>query len=941
MTLLAVSFPVLVAVLLGAWDLWRRPHLRKIALRSITRRTGETALVVLGAALGTAVIMAAAVVGDSVDASIRDEARARFGPIDVEVSLSGRTDLDHELGRLADDLRHRVIVGATGQLTARRLPVVISNGSKRPDRFERDCALEVDMTDARRFGATAAVSGADQLPRRIEPGTVVMSSALARLLGTARGDDIQVWTDGQPTRRRVIAVVDDTGVAGHCGIVTAPGDVAVLADRPERIDGLVWITAGGRLVDDQLTTTRVANSVERYLGTRPGLEVTTPKRDVLEDAESGGESLRAIFSGVGGFSVVAGLVLVANLCVMVAEERRREHGIARAVGLRRIDLWRVMSIEGVCIAVASAVLGVGLGIGLGAAVVRFASGVLSDPDGPGLRLALLPPSLALSAAIGASTTVLVIWVVTARTARAGVIAAIRDLPTGGGSTRRHPVAAGVLTATGAALTIWGWRDWSVVAVMIGPPLVAIGAALMVPRRFRPPTRFAGALATVAWGISVPGLGPTNAARPDINVFVVMGILCVAASLVAAMAAMGWWAAPLRRSRRPWVRLGVSHPLARPGRTGLISAPFALVVFTMTFVATFSTILESRIEAGTSDVSAGRDLVIDAGRSGALDPAQVLGIPGVRSVAPIVRGGARFRAGDDPEPQPWALSGVDRSFADGGAPRLSSRDPRFDSDAAAFRALAEDPGVIIVNDRFLDRGDVPGRGSVQVGQRFTALAPDGDRELTVIGVMRTDALFLGAVVSDQVARQVIGPSADISRILADVTAGTDPERVVRRLDRQLGPRGAEVRTIRQRVTERIEQTTSFLSVLQAYMGFGLVIGIAGLAVSLVRAVRDRRRELAMLRAMGIGAAELRRAITAEAMGIAGHAVAIGIGLGLLTAWQVVVNSTAFGDTPASFAVSLPSLAVIAVLPLVATLLATRIPARRAARVRPAVALRVSD
>ena len=65
------------------------------------------------------------------------------------------------------------------------------------------------------------------------------------------------------------------------------------------------------------------------------------------------------------------------------------------------------------------------------------------------------------------------------------------------------------------------------------------------------------------------------------------------------------------------------------------------------------------------------------------------------------------------------------------------------------------------------------------------------------------------------------------------------------------------------------------------------------------------------------------------------------LGAVTSYQLLVNSDAFGDQPLDFSLPWTALAIILVVPLAASLLATAAPATQAARIRPAVALRIAD
>ncbi len=62
--------------------------------------------------------------------------------------------------------------------------------------------------------------------------------------------------------------------------------------------------------------------------------------------------------------------------------------------------------------------------------------------------------------------------------------------------------------------------------------------------------------------------------------------------------------------------------------------------------------------------------------------------------------------------------------------------------------------------------------------------------------------------------------------------------------------------------------------------------------------------------------------------------------MVTAWQVVTNVDAFAAGSMDYAVPVPLIVAIAVVPVVASLLAAAAPAHRAAQISPAEALRVT-
>ena len=86
-----MTAPLLISLLVSLpflFVLARRPILRRLALRNAIRRPREALLVVLGSLLGAAIITGSAVVGDTMDASIRQMARQHLGPIDELVLAS-------------------------------------------------------------------------------------------------------------------------------------------------------------------------------------------------------------------------------------------------------------------------------------------------------------------------------------------------------------------------------------------------------------------------------------------------------------------------------------------------------------------------------------------------------------------------------------------------------------------------------------------------------------------------------------------------------------------------------------------------------------------------------------------------------------------------------------------------------------------------------------
>ncbi|TDU91330.1 putative ABC transport system permease protein [Kribbella voronezhensis] len=124
-----------------------------------------------------------------------------------------------------------------------------------------------------------------------------------------------------------------------------------------------------------------------------------------------------------------------------------------------------------------------------------------------------------------------------------------------------------------------------------------------------------------------------------------------------------------------------------------------------------------------------------------------------------------------------------------------------------------------------------------------------------------------------------------------------------------------------------------------LGVSVLIALVGVGNTLSLSVLERTRENALLRALGLTRRQLRGMLAIESLLMALVAAGLGIGLGLLYGWTgtmaLMGGQTATGDV--EYALPVGMLVTIALVAAVAGLLASVLPARRAAKVAPAGAL----
>ncbi len=119
---------------------------------------------------------------------------------------------------------------------------------------------------------------------------------------------------------------------------------------------------------------------------------------------------------------------------------------------------------------------------------------------------------------------------------------------------------------------------------------------------------------------------------------------------------------------------------------------------------------------------------------------------------------------------------------------------------------------------------------------------------------------------------------------------------------------------------------------------VLLGVAALAHVLVTGVRRRRRDLAILKIVGMRKAQLLRVVSWQATALTSAALIVGIPLGIVAGrWSWALFAGSLGVAPGADVPAVAVVAEAAVALLLAVLIAA-VPGRTAARVRPAASLR---
>jgi putative ABC transport system permease protein len=180
------------------------------------------------------------------------------------------------------------------------------------------------------------------------------------------------------------------------------------------------------------------------------------------------------------------------------------------------------------------------------------------------------------------------------------------------------------------------------------------------------------------------------------------------------------------------------------------------------------------------------------------------------------------------------------------------------------------------------------------------------------------------------------TSEYRHLLFKLKAGSSASshRTAAELERELHNYGLDASVISDQIRENRAYESSFMVLFQAFLGLGLIIGVVGLGVVSARAVRERRYEIGVIRAIGFTREMVMKAFLIELTFIGLLAIFLGLFVGILSSYL------AFGAwTGGNFEYVIPwvELILLAAVIYLATLFSTTFPAYQAANITPVEAL----
>ena len=725
-----------------------------------------------------------------------------------------------------------------------------------------------------------------------------------------------------------------------------------------------------------------------------GFRVIPMKSDVRKQTEDAGASFSALFLVFGSFVIFAGILLVMNLFVMLADERKSEMGMIRALGMQRGDIRTMFVLEGSVVGLVSSGIGAVLGIGVARVLMFALDRVMSDTFGGSILFGWEWHSLLTGFSIGFLVTWATLLATSFYISRMNVVAAMRDIPTRlKDSLPWWSILVSLLLICAAAGCVamaftvgdpldgtrYAWWLTAGFLFLLGlvpplfmvlsialPELIPIGSVRMsrkviVPRLVMTTL----GLAMFGWGIW------TDPWRVDMELgdsaFIVLGLFLVGAGVLLLTSLAPVIARALARAGSSVsgrlasvLPTALAYPLATPFRTAMTMGMFSLVVFAVVILSGYSAMFGNFL-GGLGDNAKGEwEIVaygdVDLGDDysqwdlGDVDPNTFDAVAIIETATIQTH---KLSAQDlENNSQFTSLRGFDANFTAHGALPLDSWSPELGTTPEeVWQKVMENESLAVIDFQLAveewqgERGIMFAGMDYNIGDAIVVKDPFNpyvNHTLYIAAVLKEESGWFapGIHVNKNFSRDHFDSEpASIWFSLPEGTSLEDEESIVKGLQYALVEEGYFVISI-ESVFQTIQSFIfAMFGLLQAFLALGLAVGIAGLGVITIRNVSERQHQTGILRALGFQRGMVVSGYLIELTWISLLGILNGAVVGIGFHWQLYVKY--LKEEGADFVMPWGEISLIVFGAYLLTLLATAWPVRKAASIHPAEALRAAE
>ena len=855
--------------------------LRALVLRPILREAMRTTLTILGIAVGVAVVVAIALSNQSALRAFSESVDAVAGKANYQI-VSDAALSEDVLRSLQPfwprGVRFAPVIDAEGIVEPSQQPIRLLGVDLLSDLHFRDYRYTSVVTSQQSSAATyLSLFGND---------SVVVPATFAREHALRLGSSLTLNIHG--VRRTMII----RGLLEAHGPATAFNGAIVIADI-----AVVQAAFGleGRLtrIDLIVPDESLVPSIMRVIPASARLERPSRRNQRVEKML---RAFRINLFALAGVALLVGMFLVYNTVLISILRRRKDVGVLKTLGTSATQIFFAFLLEGLAFGAVGSVAGIALGRGLAWLILSLIGRTVNA-----LYVSSTPQAIVLTPGI---------------------------------------IAAGI--AVGTILSLLSAIQPSIEAAQLRPGLLLSGrvrrrrrdheqTAARPPVPHRSPILAAFVCFVIAVLLSrLPAWNGVAVAGYTAVLFVVAGFSALAALIVTGASRL--LRAPYRATFGIVGELASASIPASLRRTSIASAALSLAIGMMVAVALMVGSFRETVRIWV-DQTVSSDLWLRPSKG--LSNADAAVFPNTISSdlarIPFIAAFDRARGrgvlyGDSVVTLGSGDFAVAARFGD-----LPMITPRKSSEA--LRNAITKNGVVVSESFAL-------KYEKNLGDDVTLTTIHGRRSFPITGIYRDYSNDRGVVVMDRPLYVHSYADDAINTVVIYLKSGISRDTARRALETALGPKyhafAVTNGEIRGEVMRIFDQT--FL-ITYALLAVAIVVAVLGVINTLAALILERKRELALLRILGMTITQVRRMLVLESSVLGLTSTIAGLAMGYVLSWILiyVINKQSFGWTIA-FHTPVKLIAGSLAVTFVASLFAGLVPSRLARRIDLASAMK---
>ena len=237
--------------------------------------------------------------------------------------------------------------------------------------------------------------------------------------------------------------------------------------------------------------------------------------------------------------------------------------------------------------------------------------------------------------------------------------------------------------------------------------------------------------------------------------------------------------------------------------------------------------------------------------------------------------------------------------------------------------------------------------LSIGDSTTVIVGGQLQPVEVVGVVSGTGPLAGATMTifdKETANAAFAPDGRTGTLALYAADGVSPQELLANVERALaGTQDVEVvdgDVIREETTASIEEALGFVQTfLLVFAAISLFVGGFIIANTFAMSVRQRMRELALLRAVGASPTQVFSSVVIQAavVGVLGSLLGVGGGLGLVTVLKAFFERMGM-DLVGTIPLEVSTVVISVLIGTVVSVVSAAVPARRAALIAPVEAMR---